>query len=583
MKNIFQHRMVQIGLALVVGLALGMWMFKGVHREDQVQAHNAGIETTWTCSMHPQIRQQEPGKCPICGMDLIPLTSGRTGDASSFVYEMSPEAVALANVQTSKVGYAILERDIELTGKIAVDERKRAIIAANYAGRIEQLFVDFTGQQVRKGQKLASMYAPELVTAQKELLEAAKYKQVNPVLYRAAREKLRLWKVPEKQVEEIEASGEVMAEFDVYADISGVVLNRNVSTGDYVNRGSALFEIADLSTVWVLMDAYESDLSWVRTGAKAQFAVASVPGREFTSTVTFIDPVINPNTRTASVRAEAHNPGLELKPDMFVSASIKTTRSEDEKNLLVPRTGILWTGKRSVVYVKAPNSDFPAFEMREVTLGPRAGEAYAVVEGLLEGEEVITHGVFAVDAAAQLSGNYSMMHRPANKRVGVPEAFTQQVTHLLMSYFDLKNALVESDFSSARQSAEKVSPALASADMGLLNGAAHEAWMARERTLRSAITGLSGATDIEGQRRYFAPLSDAMIEVAEVFGFAFESIYLHYCPMALDDKGAYWLSSAEEISNPYFGDSMLRCGEVRRVIRGTAKVGEQAQAQEHRH
>lgn len=577
MTRIFKNRFFQLILILATGIFLGWMIFHGDNTEEYIHSDEVGLETVWTCSMHPQIRQSEPGKCPLCGMNLIPLTKQNEpgSHTSPFVYTMSHEAIALANVQTSKVGYVTPEHEIYLTGKIAVNEQKLAVITANYSGRIEKLFVDFTGQTVSKDRKLATIYSPELITAQKELLEAAKYKQVNPVLHNAAREKMRLWKISEKQLDDIEASGEVMTEFDMYADISGIVLSRNVSTGDYVNRGSVLFEIADLSTVWLLMDAYESDLSLVKIGEKVVFTVASVPGKEFTSTVTFIDLLINPQTRAASVRAEAANPRFELKPEMFVKAKIKARLSNTEKSLLIPKTSILWTGKRSVAYVKVPESEFPAFEMREVTLGPHAGDFYVVESGLQAGEDVVTNGVFAIDAAAQLSGNYSMMSRPVSKRIPVPEKFKSQLSEFTNQYFNWKNALVESDFADSKKSAGKLLQSLQSVDMKLLDDKAHQFWMEQERPLRKTIELLSKAENIEEQRTHFAVVSNALIEVAEIFGLTIDTVYVDYCPMALNDKGAFWLSEFEEIKNPYFGDAMLQCGEVKKMIRRVESYGEE--------
>lgn len=585
MTKIFKNRILQLCLVLAAGIFLGWLIFKGNKTEEYKHSDEVGHETVWTCSMHPQIRQNEPGKCPLCGMNLIPLTkqNEQGSHASPFVHTMSPEAVALANVQTSKVGYVTPEHEIYLTGKIAVNEQKLAVITANYSGRIEKLFVDFTGQTVGKGRKLATIYSPELITAQKELLEAAKYKQVNTVLHNAAREKMRLWKISEKQMDAIEAGGEVMTEFDIYADISGIVLSRKVSTGDYVNRGNVLFEIADLNTVWVLLDAYESDLPWVKIGGKVNFTVASVPGKEFTSTVTFIDPLINPQTRAASVRAEAANPGLELKPEMFVKAKIKARLSITEKSLLIPKTSILWTGTRSVAYVKVPESEFPAFEMREVTLGPRAGDFYVVESGLQAGEEVVTNGVFAIDAAAQLSGNYSMMNRPVSKRIPVPEKFKLQLSEFTNHYFDLKNALVESDFANSKKSAGKLLQSLQSVDMKLLEDKAHQFWMEQEKPLRKSIELLSKAENIEEQRTHFAAVSNALIEVAEIFGLTIDTVYVDYCPMALKDKGAFWLSEFEEIKNPYFGDAMLRCGEVKKKISFVESYKETTSKPQQRH
>jgi membrane fusion protein, copper/silver efflux system len=551
-------------------------------------------EQIWTCSMHPQIRQNEPGDCPLCGMDLIPVTTGTgNGEINPFVHTMSPEAEALANIQTVKVGYTSPEYEVYLTGKIAADEKKLAVITANYSGRIEKLFVDFTGQSVKKGEKMATIYSPELITAQKELIEAAKNKEINPSLYNAVREKLRLWRITEGQIEAIESGGKIMSELDVYSDITGVIINRNVSTGDYVNRGSVLFEAAELSSIWIILDAYENDLAWIKTGSKINFTVASIPGKEFSSTITFVDPLINPQTRTVSVRAEANNPGMILKPEMFVKATIKVQsniskgNSERDKSLVVPKTSVLWTGTRSVVYVKVPGSEFPAYEMREVDLGSRAGDFYIIEDGLQEGEEIVTNGVFAIDAAAQLSGNYSMMNRPVSKRITVPEEFKSQLTTVAENYFDLKNALVNDDYKNAKTAADKVLKSLKSVSMNLLNEKADHAWMEFEKNLRESSGMISKAKNIEMQRVHFEKLSDAIIETADSFGLKINMVYVQFCPMAFDDKGAYWLSEAPEILNPYFGDEMLTCGEVTKKISSLdsyQEAGDEAQQPiEHQH
>lgn len=571
MKSIFKNRIFQFALVLAGGLFFGWLLFGGSNNDTTLHQTEVSKETIWTCSMHPQIRQNEPGKCPLCGMDLIPLTGqSNQGEQNLFVHTMSAEAIALANVQTAKVSYTIPEYEVYLTGKIVPNEKKLAVITANYSGRIEKLFIDFTGQTVNKGEKMATIYSPELVTAQKELIEAVKNKQINPSLYNAVREKLSLWKINEKQIDAIETRGEIITEFDVYAQISGIVMSRNISTGDYVNRGSVLFEIADLSSVWVMLDAYEQDLSVLRIGEKVDFTVASLPGREFNSTVTFIDPLINPQTRTASVRMEVNNPGLQLKPEMFVKGKIKSKFSAQTglkgKSLLISKTSVLWTGTRSVVYVKVPGSEFPSFEMREIILGPRAGDFYVVENGLQEGEEIVTNGVFAIDAAAQLSGNYSMMNRPVSKRISVPEKFKMQLTELTKRYFNLKNALVKSNFTAAKNTSGRVFQSLKAIDMSLLDDKAHHQWMEKEDQLRKSIEAISIAKDIEEQRKHFEPLSNSLIESAELFGLTIDMVYVQFCPMAFDNKGAFWLGESEEIINPYFGDEMLNCGEVTKKI-----------------
>lgn len=193
MKQILNNRILQLSLVLIIGLFLGWLIFKSDNSSESSHNHEQDKETTYTCSMHPQIRQNEPGKCPICGMDLIPVAQkSDKGESSPFIHAMSPEAIALANVQTQKVKTVSPEHEIYLTGKVAVNEQKLSVITANYSGRIEKLFIDFTGQTISKGQKLATIYSPELVTAQKELIESSKFKEINPALYNASKEKATL-------------------------------------------------------------------------------------------------------------------------------------------------------------------------------------------------------------------------------------------------------------------------------------------------------------------------------------------------------------------------------------------------------
>jgi membrane fusion protein, copper/silver efflux system len=562
MKRLLNNKILQFSLVLIAGLFLGWLLFNNSSSTQHDHSQIKKDETTFTCSMHPQIRQNEPGKCPICGMDLIPVSrTADKGEVNLFVHTMSPEAIALANIQTQKVKSVSPEREIRLTGKVALNERTLSAISANFAGRIERLYIDFTGQSVNSGQKLATIYSPELTTAQKELIESSKFKETNPALYNAAKNKLQLWKITDSQIKSIEESGTVQANFDVYAHQSGVVLVRNISLGDYVNRGDVLFEIADLKNVWVLFDAYESDLPFVKTGHKLSFTASSLPNKEFASKISFIDPFINPQTRTASVRAEVNNSEGLLKPDMFVNGIVSASISSS-KTVTIPKTALLWTGKRSIVYVKVPDSEHPAFEMREISIGTSLGDYYIVEEGLTVGEEIVTNGVFAIDAAAQLSGNYSMMNRPTSKYILTPEIFTEQLTDFINQYFLLKNFLVESNYVKSNESAKKLLTVFRKIDMTTLNENAHTAWMEHSSPLKNSLDKLTTASDINVQREQFSTLTNHLTETLEYFKLKVDVVYVTYCPMAFDDKGAYWLSEFEAIKNPYFGDAMLTCGEI---------------------
>ena len=424
MKEIIQNIKENYKLVLIVlavGLLLG-WLFfgnggesTGIKQEAQNhEGHNHVAEdaTTWTCSMHPQIKQEEPGDCPICGMDLIPLSSMQNDEGSTNPNElmMTESAAELANISTTVVKRETPEKEIFLQGKVQEDERNISFITARFGGRIEKLFINFTGQEVNRGDKLATIYSPELVTAQRELIESATFKESRPALYNAAKSKLQLWDISDEQIAEIERNGEPLVYFNVVSPISGTVTMRHVALGDYVKEGTALFKLVDLSTVWIQFDAYESDLPWIKRGDRVEYTIPSLPGEKFKGRVAFIDPIIDSKTRIAKVRLEQSNPGQKIKPEMFVSGIVSSRIAASSEQLLVPKSAVLWTGKRAVVYVKVPNRENPTFLYREITLGPEAGDSYVVADGLEEGEEIATNGVFKIDAAAQLQGLTSMMN-----------------------------------------------------------------------------------------------------------------------------------------------------------------------------
>ncbi len=401
---------VAIGM-LAAGVLIGRLTFQRAPEPDHATEHaEEKSDQVWTCAMHPQIRQNEPGDCPICGMELVPVGSGE--ELAENMFQMSQSAVQLANIQTSVVQRGNADKEITFQGKVQQDERSISLVTARFAGRLDALNVNFTGAEVKKGQVLASVYSPQLVTAQRELLEAMKIKEENPKIYQAARGKLRLWDLTDAQITAIENGGEPLEHIDILSPITGIVTNRMATLGEYVKEGSVLFHVTDLSRVWVLFDAYESDLPFIRKGLPITFSVNSLPGKKFKANVTFVDPVLDAKKRTASVRVEVSNADWSLKPEMFANGEIKV-KGGSGKELLVPRSAVMWTGKRSVVYVKVPDTEVPVFEFREVTLGSELGGFYEVKDGISEGEEVVTNGTFKVDAAAQLVGKKSMMNRTA--------------------------------------------------------------------------------------------------------------------------------------------------------------------------
>ncbi len=594
------HKTLYIALGtLTLGILLGWLFFGGGNtadieaREEITEDHAHQVGEVWTCSMHPQIREDGPGQCPICGMDLIPVTDAGAELAVEGAVQMSSTAMQIANVQTVIVERAEPTKEIYLSGKVVADERNVGEIAARFGGRIEKLYVNFTGQQVKRGQALASVYSPELVTAQKELFEAAKFRESNPSFYEAAVNKLKLWDLSNRQIENILESQEVRYNFNVLAPQSGTVMTRNVSAGDYVQKGQSLFEVANLSQLWVVFDAYESDLPWIQEGAEISFAVESLPGQTFTSQVTFIDPVISPQRRVAEVRTEVKNNQRQLKPQMFAQGMLQSELPGVENALVIPKTAVLWTGKRAVVYVKQPGIDQPTFAYREVLLGPEAGGQYIVSEGLEEGEEVVANGVFKIDAAAQLQGQVSMMNPnggrvstghdhsetemsevkmvttegpPSSDLSEVNSEFKQQLAEVLDPYLALKNALVASEAEQAAAAARQTQQALEKVDTTLVKGPAHQQWMNHLNAMQKTLATIQSDATLEAQRSAFAPLSKALYQSIEQFSVTGLDAYYQHCPMADSDEGAYWLSEEKEIRNPYFGEAMLTCGSVKETI-----------------
>lgn len=365
----------------------------------------------WTCSMHPQIRMDKPGKCPICGMDLIPLKKNSGNNDASVdpsAIQLSDEAAALADVQTTRINRENPVKKVRLYGKIAPDERSLQSQTAYVGGRIEKLFIEFTGEEVHSGQTLATIYSPELFTAQQELLQAISMNQ--PQLIQAAREKLRLWNMTDAQIDAVQQSGKASPTVEIKANTSGIVTAKRVNRGDYVSQGAVLFDIANLSRVWAMFDAFEVDLPFLSKGDRVEFTLPAFPGKKFSGKISFIDPIINATTRTARVRVDVANSRLELKPEMYATAEVDAPLKGYKDMIVVPQTAILWTGKRSIVYVRQSDISTPTFMMREVELGPALGGAYVVMKGLSEGEEVVTNGVFSIDASAQLEGKTSMMN-----------------------------------------------------------------------------------------------------------------------------------------------------------------------------
>ncbi len=546
--------------------------------------------------MHPQIRSAESGQCPLCGMDLI--VSGGGGDPDSFQqFELSESAAARARVETVAVERRPAEKRISLAGTIDFDQTRTRSLTARFPARIDELFVNFKGVSVGLGEHLARVYSPELVTAQKELLLAFE-RDPEGRFVQAARQKLLQWDLLEEQVEEIIQAGEASELVELKAPVGGVVIDQLVSEGDYVNTGTTMFRIADLTQLWLMLQAYESDLKWLRLGQVVTFTVEAYPGETFEGKVSFISPELDMATRVAHVRVNVSNDSGRLKPGMFVraTASVRLASGglafapeyagkwispmhpeivkdepgqcdvcgmdlvsaeslgyvsdpDAEPPIVVPTSAVLRTGKRALVYVATKSESGSAYERREIVIGPRAGDVFTVVSGLEEGEQVVSRGAFKIDSAMQIQGLSSMM-QSSSPLESLDELDLETARSILPLYLKIQDALAADDAAAARENAV----------------ALHEL-LGHDSPLDSSLHGIESADGIEEMRRpHFEILSAALIESVERDPAAFEEdLWRMNCPMVYPDRGADWLQSDATLRNPYFGASMLSCGtEVRR-------------------
>lgn len=590
-----KKNILYIGIAVIIGLLGGYLLFGNSTGSTNQKADNHDHSETsanqmWTCSMHPQIMQQESGDCPICGMDLIPAETGGEGLAANEI-KMTENALALANIQTSVVD-AMSSNDedgmISLSGKIAENEENNAVQASYFEGRLEKLNVSYEGQKINKGQLLATIYAPNLVAAQQELITAGSLKESQPALYKAVRNKLKLWKLSEKQINSIEASGEVRENFPIYATVSGTVAMVMAAEGDYVKQGQPILKVSNLNSVWAEFDAYENQISKFKKGQKIKVTTNAYPTKEFDAVITFIDPVLKNSTRTVTVRTTLKNKENLFKPGMFVTGKIKGVVQTTEESLSIPASAILWTGERSLVYVKT-NPNEAVFEMREVTIGTRNGDNYTITSGLENGDEIVTNGTFTVDAAAQLQGKKSMMNKSGgrtttgheghtgmqdtslnntmitmtNMKTELPETFQMVFQEALQSYLLMKDAFVASDMNQVSAFAKAASKEFKALNTSNLSE------MEKSHVSKSIemLNAISSNTDLEKQRAHFVILNENLVALAMNINTPKNKLYVQQCPMANGNQGAIWISVEEDIKNPYFGDAMLTCGSVIEILK----------------
>ncbi|MGM0486070.1 MAG: efflux RND transporter periplasmic adaptor subunit [Planctomycetota bacterium] len=437
---------------------------------DQATAPAPEEETSWICPMMCTPPMEEPGRCPVCGMELVPASSGN-GDDDGASIQIDSASRRVANIQTAAARAKAVKRRIRAVGKINYDEGKLKTLSAYVDGRIDQLYADYTGMVVNQGDNLALLYSPKLYTAQSELLSALRgsgktssslYSGIlNPKsLLESSRQKLIDLGMTDNQIQRIESTGKPVTRIELVAPIHGTVIDRLAAEGEYVKTGQPIYRLADLSTVWLMLELFPRDAAAIRYGQRVEAKVDSLPGEVFTGRVAFVDPTVNPRTRTIGVRVVMENEDGRLKVGDYATATIQapivtaggresviydprlagkwisprhphviedgpghceicgielvpasrlgftSDPVADRRELVVPRNAVLVAGDNSVVYVEAEPG---RFELRRVRLGPSMGDEIVLLDGVKAGEEVATNGNFLIDSEMQLSNNPSLI------------------------------------------------------------------------------------------------------------------------------------------------------------------------------
>ncbi|RPI66069.1 MAG: efflux RND transporter periplasmic adaptor subunit [Ignavibacteriales bacterium] len=408
MKNKF----LKILLLVFIMVTAPVIIFTGCSNDKE----NAGIEKQiYYCPMHPEVQSDKPGVCPICHMDLV-LKDNDNDDMAEHnddLIQLNNRKLALANVSVSEVKSEKLSKEITSYSYVDFAEQNRVIIAAKFNGRIEKMYVDRTGDYVKKGDALFEIYSPDIIQAQNDYLIASKgFANINisesgsnnNSIIEAAKQKLLYMGITQGQVEEIEKSGKVNHSITYYSPASGTVIEKKVQEGIYVNEGSIIYDIADLTELWIISEIFADDLGFIKKDSKIKFRMQTYPDKEFFGRVDLIYPVINPETRTIKIRSVLPNRDALLKPNMYGNAVFTADIPE---GITIPAEAVILTGERSIVWVEKEKGKF---EMREIKTGYKINGKYQVLSGLREGERIVSEGTYLIDSESQLRSGKSSGH-----------------------------------------------------------------------------------------------------------------------------------------------------------------------------
>ena len=589
-------------VSLAAGIAAGVaWhgaILRALHRDARPAAADGGRKQLWTCGMHPQVIRDQPGLCPICQMKLEPLDavqaghSAMTGGAAGAAVTIDPVVVQNMGVRVAPVTRGPVRQQIRAVGSLDVAQPNVRDVNLRVSGWVEKLYADTVGVALSKGAPLFDLYSPEVQVAVEELIAARKAAasagtdpaagRTASTLFEATRQKLEQWGLDPRQVEKLAQLDRAPRAVTFTSPVDGFLTEKTVVQGAAVKSGDMALRIVDLSTIWLDAQVYAQDLPFISLGQEAAAEVEGVPGKRFAGKVVFVHPQVDPQTRTATVRMALDNKELALRPGLYATAQIRAELADDA--LLVPREAVLDTGARQLVFVSQGQGRFTP---RSVTLGAAGEEGTVqVLEGLAEGESVVTSGQFLLDAESRMreaiqkhlddrmlsvarvapapGTKPSDLSRAAQTPPPPPPASpataaaSSEVDAVFVEYLALQRAL------GLPQEAEApLDPArLVKAAEALAGGP--DAGNKAAALVRSAASTLAGQ-QLSEQRKLFKPLSEAVIALAESnppSTAAAQTLFIAFCPMA-PGEGARWLQTTDAIANPYFATSMKNCGEIR--------------------
>jgi Cu(I)/Ag(I) efflux system membrane fusion protein len=515
-------------------------------------------------AMHPWIKSDKPGRCTICGMELTPVYEGDSGfdqSGGGDIVPLTQQMIQVVNVETAEVQVRPLNKTLTVAGMVDDNATRHRVLSAYIPGRVQKLYVNFMGAEVKEGQPLAEFYSPALLQAERE------YRTLAGELREATALRLRQMGLTPKQMEELPKKGADVLTSQILAPIGGTVVGQSVYEGQYVQEGEKLFEIADFSTMWFQFRAYEQDLPWIKVGLKVDITTPSLPGRTFSGAITFIDPNFDEVTRSTKVRVELENPVVDGRRVLLHRLYADGLVHLDAPNVLaVPRTAVIQTGPEAVAYVDQGSG---AYARRVLKLGRRGDAVIEVLDGLKVGDKVVVNGNLLIDGQAEM--NRAFAQTPQHS---APETMTNSAP-----FTDAQKQALDAFV----KATDTVSDALAKDDVKRFNASGPDAMKATEAVAQalkerqeladilkhlSDARHLHGAADLAAARKMFHPFSNAAAKLLEMVGGAAgsPSFELFECPMVdraipgVPKKGRWVQVAGRNLANPYFGADMLECG-----------------------